>query len=479
MGRNQLTRLSSRAGAAQSIRGVVEPVLLLLIVGLFVRTWLLEGLVLPLVIASGSMAPGLLGPHRDVVCGDCGLRFPCGLEWEPLDGRARCPNCRFADNRLGPRAVQNGDRVLLSRCIPWRRMPRRWEPVALRLPDRAGMVVVKRVVGLPGESIQIREGDVYVDGRIERKTLRQQRALAVLVHDTGHPATSDPTAAPGWLPERPESRWRREVGRFACTPAMAARGPDWLVYCHGRRPAAAEGPLREEPIQDDDPYDQGLPRREEEVAQVADLLISLQIERAVGQGRLLVRVHDGDRPWVLSIEPGGDTCRFEVRCGQERVGTPMSAPAVFPVRREVSTGDREFLGAADGRVVIARPMETRRPKEDMPSRPLAIGVEGLEVEIAELRVYRDVYYTTPAGYRARWGLATPVALGSDEFFVLGDNSPVSEDSRMWATGAAVRGCWIVGRPLVAWPGAIGAGHSHPLGRWPLHLPDLARVRYIH
>ena len=43
---------------------------------------------------------------------------------------------------------------------------------------------MKRVVGLPGETIEIRGGDVYVNGAIARKSLAQQREMAVLVHDT-------------------------------------------------------------------------------------------------------------------------------------------------------------------------------------------------------------------------------------------------------------------------------------------------------
>ena len=47
--------------------------------------------------------------------------------------------------------------------------------VAFRSQSKAGEIAVKRVVGLPGETIEIRDGDIYADGRIQRKTLAQQR----------------------------------------------------------------------------------------------------------------------------------------------------------------------------------------------------------------------------------------------------------------------------------------------------------------
>ena len=42
---------------------------------------------------------------------------------------------------------------------------------------------MKRVVGLPGESVEIRDGDVLINGRVARKSLVQQRNLRVLVYD--------------------------------------------------------------------------------------------------------------------------------------------------------------------------------------------------------------------------------------------------------------------------------------------------------
>ena len=70
---------------------------------------------------------------------------------------------------------------LAYRCHP----PRRWDLIAFRSHDAPDYLEVKRVVGLPGERISIRQGDVYADGRLARKTLPQLRAAAVLVHDSG------------------------------------------------------------------------------------------------------------------------------------------------------------------------------------------------------------------------------------------------------------------------------------------------------
>lgn len=61
-------------------------------------------------------------------------------------------------------SFDNGDRVLTERVSYWFRQPRRWEVVTLRQPN--GIKIMKRVVGLPGEKIQMsREGQIRIDGQ--------------------------------------------------------------------------------------------------------------------------------------------------------------------------------------------------------------------------------------------------------------------------------------------------------------------------
>ncbi len=162
-------------------------IVLVVAVATMLRTWLVQGLIVPFRVASGSMAPSLLGTHRAVTCKDCGYTFPCDANVHPLGPRAVCPNCGYAENDLQSPADLAGDRVLIDRAAFLFRVPRRWEPVVLRNPQDAAQLAVKRVAGLPGETVRIRDGRVYVDGQIPRRTLAEQRATAVLVHDADFP----------------------------------------------------------------------------------------------------------------------------------------------------------------------------------------------------------------------------------------------------------------------------------------------------
>ena len=59
-------------------------------------------------------------------------------------------------------STQNGDWVLTDKISYRLREPTRWEVVAFR--NEMGLKVMKRVVGLPGETVAIEDGDIRIDG---------------------------------------------------------------------------------------------------------------------------------------------------------------------------------------------------------------------------------------------------------------------------------------------------------------------------
>ena len=65
-------------------------------------------------------------------------------------------------------------------------------------------------------------------------------------------------------------------------------------------------------------------------------------------------------------------------------------------------------------------------------------------------------------------------LAADEYFVLGDNSPVSDDSRTWPDRGAVVAKLLVGKPLVAIPSL----EVTPWRGWHFQVPNLRGIRYI-
>ena len=98
------------------------------------------------------------------------------------------------------------------------------------------------------------------------------------------------------------------------------------------------------------------------------------------------------------------------------------------------------------------------------------------MEVATLQLFRDVYYSDTVGRRA---IDRPVHLRANVYFVLGDNSPVSQDSRSWNNQTVLTHDLLLGKPLVVHLPSrkkkirIGELETE------IRIPELSRMRYIH
>src|SRR5262245_17899776 len=101
------------------LRAVCELTIGVCVFALVTHTWLVMGLVVPVVVSGHSMSPTLDEPQRLLV-----------------------------------------DRT----AFDWRE-PRRWEIVVFRSPDSASELCIKRVVGLPGENVAILGEEIKIDGQ--------------------------------------------------------------------------------------------------------------------------------------------------------------------------------------------------------------------------------------------------------------------------------------------------------------------------
>jgi hypothetical protein len=114
-----------------------------------------------------------------------------------------------------------------------------------------------------------------------------------------------------------------------------------------------------------------------------------------------------------------------------------------------------------------------------------------KLTLSHVAVFRDIHYTTskyanhPENGRA---IGKPFTLNQGEYFVLGDNSPNSEDCRWWTReGLANKGLnpyrvgvvprdYLVGKALfVYWPSGF-----RPVPRFPIGIiPNIGRMRFIY
>ncbi len=463
-------------------RQTVEFLVVLSLSILIFRTFAAEAYIVP----TGSMAPTLLGNHREIVCPNCGFGFTMGLDEEGRAGRPVCPNCGQAGFDDATTVECNGDRVLVQKFLYEVRRPKRWEVAVFHYPGEPSQAYVKRVVGLPGETVRIERGDVLIDEKIARKTLREQRAMRILVFDnTFQPRDSD--RFPRWTfrrgrPEQHlESGWRGEGPRFVHSPVgPPAERIDWVEYRHWDPERG-----RYAPVHDFIGYNGTDVRAENSVS---DLAVEARVAPGLDAKSVSVRIDSGADRFLVEIPVGGSSPPIVTRRGPGRklaVKNPRgslkpAAPGEPGALLEVSVMDRRLSVALNG-APLFDPIDYDDPAvgPGMSESPIGLGTKGGTVTLSDVRIYRDVFYTKTLAFSPRrgFGVESPYQLGPDEFFVLGDNSPVSNDSRFWPGSPVVAGDLFLGKPfLVHLPGQ--AVPLQVFGRSLYWVPDPREIRYI-
>lgn len=529
-------------------RSLCESAVCLLLAVVLFRTFAAEGYM----ISTGSMAPHLLGYHKRVCCPTCRYEFPFGVAYDtdegtnaaaetaPARNRAQCPNCGQTAIDLTAVPRNHGDQLLVFKPAYALRPPRRWEVVVFRNPYCPTEAYVKRVVGLPGEKVQIIDGDIYADGVLCRKDWPDQRVLRVPVHEHHFQSTS---TIPAWQPLETSVdaavTWEPRVDAFQLTAAQITDEAawSWVEYAHrihqkgqhettvklsswpvdldtsrlppaglrfdavhqqlscvGVLPDSARDVLLAAAADDDfyravrslsershlAPVDDGYgynPHEGDYVpAPVRDVMLAVTVQHQNGDGEFALEMSDGAANYTCVFDFGRQEVRLYAGDAPEPVATgPWPAGMESsPTPVEMSLIDQQVLVAANGKPLLG-PWTFATPPETPVSRyPARFGARGLDLSVSQLVVYRDVYYTA---IRAKHAVQKPYALDADELFVLGDNSPVSHDSRRWLDGA-VKTSLLVGKPFVVHlpskPGRLRIGSSE----MHLRLPDFTRMQFL-
>ncbi len=110
-----------------TIREYFESIVIAVILALFVRTWVVQAFKIP----TGSMENNLL----------------------------------IGDHLLVNKFIFGPTATALERTLMPVRDPRRGDVVVFKFPDEPERDFIKRVIGLPGETLELRSKKVYVDGR--------------------------------------------------------------------------------------------------------------------------------------------------------------------------------------------------------------------------------------------------------------------------------------------------------------------------
>jgi signal peptidase I len=138
--------------------------------------------------------------------------------------------------------LRPGDRVLVNKFVYRLREPHRGDIIVFRFPEDRRIVFIKRVVGVPGDTLRVREGRLWVNGRpVDEPYVHRTAGRADVTVASGQVAGS--TMREPWSLARPytvpagsyfvmgDNRTDSDDSRFWGTvPRADVIGEGFLVY---------------------------------------------------------------------------------------------------------------------------------------------------------------------------------------------------------------------------------------------------------
>ena len=447
-------------------------------------------------------------------------------------GDVFCQNCGY--NVKDPQTpiwdVFYGDRILVLKYLYLVQEPRRWDVVVFKTPapdrnDKQDFATnfIKRLVGKPGETVMILDGDIYVstadqpDWTVQTKPRVIQEALWRLIYNNDYYPTREGWVCPwqtksgsGW--DQPKDKVAHRTFTFD-----NPKGEGTIEF----NPDANPGVTR---FADRLAYDQPSDSSPGSHWYVSDLKLQFSYARRQGDGPLRAQLTKRGHTFTAEITPGGAKVLHTSRRGTEVIGeAKLDLSAGSDAQVEFQNVDYQVRLRINGRdVVVSTPeqygpdvdallAEYRRKGHSMSAvsdpdgaRPaVSISAQGQVASINHLSLWRDGYYTPALGNAEvlHASPARPIHLHragekdkngqvcDNEYFVLGDNSILSSDARVWTRDVQLRptedlyaqsGCvperFLLGKAFfVYWP----AGFRPFSSNMPGIIPNFGAMRFIH
>lgn len=375
-------------------------------------------------IVGSSMSPTLRGTHYSVSCPGCGIQFNCDLEQADKRTTVICPNCGTHAQRdhwnltaADPVSVVSNSEI------------QRWDIIAFERDRSTGSasnheLMTKRVVGLPGESIRFKNGNIIANQELVRKPLELQKQMRVLVCDSKFQSTP----SLNWI-LTPENNWKFANGIFQMRSPPATAQMDWFNFHYQKNYYRTDDKTADSVLEDFYGYNQSLSRKLNPMDEVF-----VELSTQISGGILGWRFGNQDDLYEFQIHEA--LSEIQIFRNRPETGpltklhTAVIAPALktnMPARIEFSSFDRVLRVIVNGTELWTHRLDasSKAPQKTL----LSFGGNSAAIKIERIRIWRDLYYfdTNPTQDTPN----SPSMTTKAGFFVIGDNVPLSHDSRHW------------------------------------------------
>ncbi|MGA2914937.1 MAG: signal peptidase I [Sedimentisphaerales bacterium] len=492
---------ATRHTTAESIANTFEWLITAFILAFVFRAFILEAFRIP----TGSMADTLMGDHFRICCTQCGYSYEYNfnpyiqknyqVRTDPglyqLMPSPRCPSCGYYENPNTLVPKSNGDRILVFKSLYQFTEPKRWDVIVFKNPIDPRENYIKRLIAKPGETLEIIDGDIYINNVLQRKPPKVQQEMWMCIYNNDYqpirptegrfnnhqwqqPFTNDKDSQWKYNPSKPTE----------FTLESSSEKPQIMFYntSKGNNFRAV--------------YAYGDPRFYRDIPFCSDLMMNYYAKFKGDNDTVGIGLTKYETLYKAQVNSLGimiiekvDSAGKSVELARREILPPGQNKSFFV---QFANVDHQLIFEIDGQKLTC---DLGTGKDDAGQRrseiePKAFIFGAGNLSLLHVALYRDIHYLgiRPDSHQPvdRAGENNPFTLGKDEFFAMGDNSPDSLDSRLWSTeGIGNNGYtyrmgivprdYLVGKAFfVYWP----SGFRVDASRLAL-VPNVGRMRFIY
>jgi signal peptidase I len=468
----------------------IESILIAVALAFVLRIFVVEAFKIP----TGSMAPTLLGLHKDVKCPNCNWKFKSNHNINYV----KCSNC-FYKIRISDNGKRGGSRILVNKFSYDFGKPGRWDVAVFKYPfgdvtcmscgfsSSQSMICEKCTNSLKKENFIKSKVNEYFKrpfgiNQYHKVVCKSCNTVdAILCAQCG--STNVHVVRKNYIKRLiglPEEKLQVVNGDIYINDKIV-RKPEkvqdalWVPVFDSNYPAKQEIVENWE-VQDEywdiskeqlhlkipegiehksyitfkrDITDYSVYNSEIADAVCADVMLAFNVIATGKNGGISILLEEDEKTYEVFVRLRGEKKESHLKISGSIVGSNAGA-FIEPekvCRIEFSNADNEIILKLNDSVIFSHTYDTDLSSLEGYTKSSRLKFGGINTDVAfkNISIFRDVYYSESG----EWGTYNPVEIGEKQYFFLGDNSRNSNDSRYWKF---VPESSMVGRAfMVFWP----------------------------